>query len=301
MPLDHGERLIFARDSLTGLSVGDAIGESLSYRCDEARQRCDFSILRPGTVPYTDDTAMALSVIRQLEASTGDLDADRLAMDFTTRFRADPDRGYGRMARNVLARIHAGENWRLVSSEVFGGSGSFGNGAAMRVPPLGAYHAGAPEEAARLAAISAQITHSHTEGIAGAIAVAVAASVAASTRGESANSAAEKIWQQVIAITPKSEVVRRLERARTMQGSEPVQVAIELGNGAEISAQDTVPFCIWNACRNLNDYREAILSAIEVDGDCDTNAAIVGGIVTAFTGPDAIPSDWLLAREPLPQ
>ncbi|MGD7652056.1 MAG: ADP-ribosylglycohydrolase family protein, partial [Verrucomicrobiales bacterium] len=35
-------------------------------------------------------------------------------------------------------------------------------------------------------------------------------------------------------------------------------------------------------------------------GDCDTNCAIVGGIVSAFSGASGIPADWLAAREPLP-
>ena len=44
---------------------------------------------------------------------------------------------------------------------------------------------------------------------------------------------------------------------------------------------------------------EALLSTIEVGGDCDTNAAIVGGVVAAFTGSEGIPEDWRLAREGL--
>jgi len=35
-------------------------------------------------------------------------------------------------------------------------------------------------------------------------------------------------------------------------------------------------------------------------GDCDTNAAIVGGIVALSVGREGIPNDWLKAREPLP-
>jgi ADP-ribosylglycohydrolase len=53
------------------------------------------------------------------------------------------------------------------------------------------------------------------------------------------------------------------------------------------------------ACRSIGDYREALLATIEVGGDCDTNAAIVGGIVTGYAGRDAIPGDWLRAREEL--
>jgi ADP-ribosylglycohydrolase len=84
-----------------------------------------------------------------------------------------------------------------------------------------------------------------------------------------------------------------------MSQAAPAEIARELGNGMEISAQDTVPFCIWSACRSLTDYRETILSTVETGGDCDTNCAIVGGIVTAYLGNAGIPRDWLSAREPL--
>ena len=55
-----------------------------------------------------------------------------------------------------------------------------GNGAAMRVAPVGAYFADDPDRAAHEAQHSAVITHAHPEGQAGAIAVAVAAATAAS-------------------------------------------------------------------------------------------------------------------------
>src|SRR5262245_24425657 len=52
------------------------------------------------------------------------------------------------------------------------GPGSWGNGAAMRVAPPGAFFAGDPAEAAWQAALSATVTHTHPEAVAGAIAAA---------------------------------------------------------------------------------------------------------------------------------
>ncbi len=45
--------------------------------------------------------------------------------------------------------------------------------------------------------------------------------------------------------------------------------------------------------------QEAILSTVEVGGDCDTNAAIVGGIVASYNGHGNIPGKWLRVRERL--
>ena len=111
--------------------------------------------------------------------------------------------------------------------------------------------------------------------------------------------AAESIWQAAINYAGEGEVQRRLQLARTMPDATAEEAARALGNGTEISAQDTVPFCIWNTCRCLSDYREAIISTIEVGGDCDTNCAIVGGIITSYATSAAIPAEWLRVRERL--
>ncbi|MGI9240630.1 MAG: ADP-ribosylglycohydrolase family protein [Verrucomicrobiales bacterium] len=299
MDPNHDLQLELALEVLDGLSVGDALGEALSYQCYRARELDDFSAFADGSVRYTDDTEMALGIIDVLRSSRS-IDEDLLAWKFAARFKRDPDRGYGRMARRILEEIGAGVAWRAAAGGAFGGGGSFGNGAAMRVAPLGAYFSGDPARLSEAAARSAQVTHCHPEGIAGAVAVAAAAGAATAARGSLQQpAAAERIWEEVLHRTPPSLVHDRLAGARGMVDAAPGEIAKEFGNGAEISAQDTVPFCIWNACRCLGDYSEAILSTVEVDGDCDTNAAIVGGIVTGFLGREGIPADWLRVRERL--
>lgn len=292
------ERLVRARESLEGLSVGDAIGESFSYQYYRCREICDFSAFRPGTVRYTDDTEMAVAIFETLERMGG-IDEDVMAWAFSSRFRKDPDRGYGKMARHILKEIGDGTPWREASSNAFGG-GSFGNGAAMRVAPLGAYFFDDLSLVPAMAKKSAQVTHFHPEGIAGAIAVAVAAAVASSYKGKPLDQAAKAIWDAVLDLTPESNVRVRLTTAHRLSDVNAKDVAREVGNGAEVSAQDTVPCCLWIACESLGCYREAMLSTIEVGGDCDTNCAIVGGIVSAFSGAGGIPEDWHTARERLP-
>lgn len=294
---DHKERLKLAREALEGLSVGDAVGEALSYRYSEVRESCDFSVFRDGSLRYTDDTEMAMAVFGTLRVTRA-VSEDALAWAYSSRFRRDPDRGYGRMARRILDEIAAGVPWQEVSAKAFGG-GSFGNGAAMRVAPLGAYYADEYEIVPEMAARSARVTHFHPEGIAGAVAVAAGAAAAAAARLESFDSAVDAVWSAVIALTPESAVRDKLVDARSMTTSTHEEASHELGNGSDISSQDTVPFCLWNACRCLDDYEEAILSTIEVGGDCDTNSAIVGGIVSSYTGISEIPSEWLRVRERL--
>ena len=53
------------------------------------------------------------------------------------------------------------------------------------------------------------------------------------------------------------------------------------------------------AAHHLDHFVEALGTTIGVGGDCDTNAAIVGGIVALSAGRDNIPTEWLKAREPI--
>ena len=73
-----------------------------------------------------------------------------------------------------------------------------------------------------------------------------------------------------------------------------------LGNGSQITCQDTLPLSLWVAARHLDDDQSAVVAAIRARGDIDTNAAIVGGIVALATGADGIPKDWLADREGVP-
>ncbi len=80
-----------------------------------------------------------------------------------------------------------------------------------------------------------------------------------------------------------------------------VQVAVaKLGNGSAVTAPDTVPFALWCAAHNLDNFDEALWATVSGLGDRDTTCAIVGGIVVMYTGVESIPSKWLEHREPIP-
>jgi ADP-ribosylglycohydrolase len=294
--LYEATRLGYAYDSLAGLSVGDALGAQYFM---PGRRYAD---LAAGAVPppvweWTDDTEMACSVYWMLREA-GCVERDRLAAVFADR--CEPYRGYGAGAFTVLRRIRTGTPWAVAAAEAFGGEGSCGNGAAMRIAPLGAYFPDAPGRVATEAVGCAEVTHAHPEGIAGAVAVAVASCHAAAARLAGTTPAAGAFLDAVTELVPEGRVRSGLRRARRMMRASVAEAAYELGNGAQVTAQDTVPFTIWVAARFLTDYPAAIRACVEAGGDVDTTAAIVGGIVAAHTGQDGIPPDWLAAREPLP-
>jgi ADP-ribosylglycohydrolase len=293
----HDPRLERAIIALEGLSVGDAFGERFFFDPDLAGHLLIQRALPAAPWAYTDDTEMALSIVSVLRRHAT-IDQDALAASFATHF--NPSRGYGAGALRLLRRVQGGQSWRTAAVDLFGGQGSYGNGAAMRVAPLGSFFADDLDQVVAEATRSAEITHTHPEGIAGAIAVAVAAAWA--TRiGQGGAPSSMGLCAMVLPYVPDSEVRARIMRAVNLSPGSPAHWAVGvLGNGIAISAQDTVAYCLWCASSYLADYEAALWHTASGLGDIDTNCAIVGGIVGARVGLAGIPAAWRQSREPLP-
>jgi ADP-ribosylglycohydrolase len=295
--LGSDERLRRALDSLDGLSVGDAFGEQFFGVTEKVVRRIERREVPAAPWSWTDDTAMATVIVERL-ARDGAIDPDALARSLAARLMADPHRGYGRGAYEILTRVAAGESWRDLAPAAFGG-GSFGNGAAMRAAPIGAWFADDPARAAEEARRSAVVTHAHPDGIAGAIAVAAAAALASGPRVGRAAPPQGDLLGAVAGLVPPGAVRDAIHRAATLAGASAVDAARVLGSGQKVSAVDTVPFALWCADRHLGDYVEALWSVVSGLGDRDTTAAITGGVVASRVGGEGIPAMWLECREPL--
>lgn len=280
--------------SLRGLAVGDAVGAC--YFIPLNQPSLADRLLPPDPWYWTDDSEMACSVYAVLR-DHGRIDQDALARSFADHH--DFDRGYGAGVNRMLRLIRQeGADWREQAAGMFDGRGSWGNGAAMRVAPLGAWY-GADDlgRVAAQAAASAEVTHTHAEGVAGAVAVALAAALAATT-----DLTGYEFLDEIAERTPPGLVRDGIGNAmRLLPLSDPRSASASLGNGRYISAPDTVPFCLWVAAKRLGDYEAAFWDTALVGGDIDTNCAIVGGIVAARVGVDGIPEEWRKRCEPLPE
>ncbi len=294
LPPDHEERMNRARVALDGLSVGDAFGERFFVSPATVEGLIEQRALPAAPWRWSDDTAMALGVFEVLER-LGGIDRDQLAAVFARRYWAEPDRGYGGGAHRVLQSLNEGVSWAVAAASLFEGQGSMGNGSAMRVSPIGAYFADDLALVVAHAAASADPTHAHPEGRAGAIAVAVATAVAC-THGRAAS--AERLLDEVLGRTPEGPTREGLVYARRLGfGVDLRTAASALGNGARVTAADTVPFSVWAAARHLHDFEEAMWTTVAALGDRDTTCAIVGGIVASTGAP--VPPHFMSAREPL--
>ena len=148
---------------------------------------------------------------------------------------------------------------------------------------------------------SSDLTHAHPEGIAGAIAVAAATALAWQLRGSS-KPQPQEFLDRILFMIPNSEVAFKTQLARDLQTHTTIRIAATmLGNGSEVTAQDTVPFVLWSAAHHLDNYESALWHTASGLGDMDTTCAMVGGIVVMYTGIEGIPVEWLNNREPLPE
>ena len=117
-----------------------------------------------GELWYTDDTQMMIGVAETLVEHRAIVE-DRLCAAFVANYV--PSRGYGRGARKVLEAMEDGKDHRLVAATVLPG-GSHGNGAAMRVAPVGLLFRDDGDRVWEQARASALPTHVHPLGVEGA-------------------------------------------------------------------------------------------------------------------------------------
>lgn len=298
LPSDHAARMDRLRLSLDGLSIGDAFGQRFFGPVAMGDQLVSRQ-LPPGPWKYTDDTEMALALASVLETQ-GTVDSAALAAEFAARFAVDPHRCYGAGMHTMLDEINRGRPWREAAASLFGGEGSLGNGSAMRVAPLGAYFADDFATVATQARISAAVTHLHPEGAAGAIAVAIAAAWAWQWNSGGRREPRAALLANAYQHTPDGSVRQGIARAQQVELDEWEFTAAEmLGNGGQITCADTVPFCLWIATRHLDSFTDAMWNTVRAGGDIDTNAAIVGGIVSLAVGRPGVPEEWRRLRESL--
>jgi len=274
--------------ALLGALAGDCIGapyeggrpvgrEAAVRRVDRALSR---RILR-----YTDDTELLLALTDHLVDDDDRVDGDRLVRRMRERF--DPRRGYGAGMRRLVELWRAGRTPGEATTAVFP-DGSYGNGAAMRVAPVGLRWAGQPDQVTDVATRSARVTHVHPVGIDGAVvqahAVARAASTGAFTRADLAD---------LPASTP--QLRDGLDAAaHTDPATAPPVVADALGTAPV--AHRSVPAAVWCAATG-DDVLQAITLAVALGGDTDTIATMAAAIRGAVAGASGIPAAWAAVLE----
>ncbi|MGQ9459711.1 MAG: ADP-ribosylglycohydrolase family protein [Candidatus Bathyarchaeaceae archaeon] len=268
---------------LVGSAIGDALGSSFEGSWFSEATIESFS------GRWTDDTHMMIGVAESLIENEG-FDGSHMAQTFIKNYELEPWRGYASGPPQIFKWIKSGVAWNEASKRLFGGSGSYGNGAAMRVAPVGLFYHNDLEQLRAVAYGQSQITHSHELGMEGALLQAYA--VALATKADPSFGLDPSAFLKKLRAFTRNEVYRqKLERAWKLLGeTNKVVIVRELGNGIE--AHNSVPAAIYSFLRHPNSFEECVLYAISLGGDTDTIGAMAGAISGAYHGVEAIPERW---------
>jgi poly(ADP-ribose) glycohydrolase ARH3 len=279
------------RGCLLGLALGDGLGapfEGLSgetiYRSFGPARRV-FDHPPVGQLLYTDDAEMMIGVAECLVAN-GRIDPDDLARRFHQNFT--PWRGYGPGMRRIAEAMNTGRDWRELVRTVFPG-GSLGNGAAMRVAPVGLLFHEDLDRVAAEAAGSAMVTHVHPIGIDGAAVMATAVALAIRDAGRPFDRRGFFLELAGRATTEEFEWQLRTASKQTPTDS------LTFGNSLE--AHRSVTSAIQCFANHPDSYNSAVGSAIALGNDTDTLAAMAGAISGARLGIAALPAKSLAMME----
>lgn len=290
---DDREQQGRARGCLLGAACGDGLGAPFEGSATVDAEQLSTWLRTPIPLTYTDDTAMMIVLAEHLAGAVaigGDLDQDALAEAFLRAWQAEPRRGYGAGTVRLFEQMMGGTSWREARLSLFAGQGSFGNGAAMRVAPVGLL----PYPLTAIAALArrtADVTHAHPLGREGAVAQACAVALALTgDRKEALDRAAflDQLGHQVDEAAYHEQLVRL---AQLTPHTPAEQIATEIGNG--VSALEAVPAALAAFLLHPDDPWDAVDYAISIGGDTDTIATMTGALVGARRGETALPATWL--------
>jgi poly(ADP-ribose) glycohydrolase ARH3 len=278
---------------LLGLALGDALGALVEGQSAEAVGGRFANVQQLIAYPreeiwYTDDTQMAIGIAETLVAH-GEIIEGRLCEAFVANYV--PSRGYGRGARAVLEAMEEGRDHRQVAEQYFPG-GSYGNGAAMRVAPVGLLFQDDRRRLWEQARASALPTHLHPLGIEGAQLLALA--VAHAVRSERFDR--PSFFAELRSACASDAYRAKITEAESVEN--PKQLA-PLGN--RIEALHSAPTAIASFALTPESFAETIGNVILLGGDTDTLAAMAGALSGAYVGRGGLPPSLLQRLENSPK
>ena len=275
------------RGYLFGSACGDALGFPVEHLTLEEikEQYGEKGILAPlQDSPWTDDTQLMLVLSRSL-LQGAELELPELMGHIAEElvlWLEEPGMGVGATSRGAALRLREGIHWNKsgIRSKIRGGL--------MRVGIMGFIYRNSPEKLIKTALFSGRITHSHP--------ISDAASIAGAYIVKLALDGVEprEMFKPILNVTEgvSQEFTKALENsyeiAHSVMGDE--DALRKLGQGWY--ADETFALAYFCILRYPKDYRKAVLTAVNITGDSDSVGSVVGGILGAMLGIEAVPVSW---------
>ena len=240
---------------MLGAIYGDIVGSRFEFT---GFNEYDFTMLHP-SCHFTDDTLMTLAVgvslvVTKNNRSNYKSTLIRYMKEIAHKY---PKVGWGNLFYNWLFKSKASVPYN-----------SYGNGAAMRISPVG-WVCDTLEETIKLSKLTTEITHNHPEGIKGAEAVAVAIFMART------GSSTEQIKAKMLDYYPELKDMSIAKLKNSGYGLDE--------SGRWVTCEGSVPQAIC-AFLESTSFEDAVRKAISLGGDSDTQACITGSIAEAYYG-----------------
>lgn len=249
---------------MIGAIIGDIVGSRFEFNNHRSK---DFELFTD-VCEATDDSIMTLAVakaIMETEKNTKHSSEDYYNSEYYSLLKRLTIKYMQEIGRNYPNCGYGGNFGHWIFSNNPKPYNSYGNGAAMRISPVG-FIGRSEQEIWDLSRTITSITHNHIEGLKGAEVTAIA------------------IFMARFGFT-KSEI-----RDKINTNYYPLNFTIdEIRSSYEFNetCQATVPQAIA-AFLESTSFEDAIRTAISVGGDSDTLAAITGSIAEAYYG---VPED----------
>ncbi len=279
--------------AMVGSALGDAIGE-LAFRYREKSVLLSI-IERAEILTYTDDTAMAIGLAESILEKRG-IDPQHLGDTFCRNFYQEPWRGYASGPPTIFSLVKSqGLSYVEAARSLFGGRGSLGNGAAMRIVPVGLFFRHS-ENLYGMACASATVTHTHPVGIDGAAVQAWAIAKGVEMNPEE-EFPLESFIQGLISFSRTEQIRSKMEQVGELilKGVAPKTAADLLGRS--VAVDESLPFAIYSFIRHPKSFVDCLFCAILNGGDRDTLGAMACAISGAYLGIKAIPALWRMKLE----
>ena len=274
---------------MIGSALGDAIGELAFFH--QTKETLCTHLEQVETYRYTDDTAMSLGIAESI-LKKGCLDEQDLGETFRQNFKREPWRGYASGPPTVFSMVEErGITYAEAAQRLFGGSGSFGNGSAMRVVPVGLVFHDAPDlyETARASAV---VTHAHPLGIDGAAVQAKAVALAVQ-RDPNDAFPSDAFVQDILGFARTSEMRDKIREVGGLISSRAHPSVAAQRLGRSVAVHESQPFALYSFLRHPKAFEDCLWCAILNGGDRDTLGAMACAISGASLGINAIPQSWI--------
>lgn len=293
--LESGARLNRQRGCLIGLAVGDALGAAVEFKSPgtfhpvTGYRAGGPHGLDPGE--WTDDTSMALALADSIAQAGWDLNDQ--ALRYVSWWREGAysvnDRCFD-IGNTTVAALHRFQQDQNASNSGDRSSRASGNGSIMRLAPVPiCYLEHFPDQIQQLATLAAESslpTHASPQCVSACRYMALV--LAGLMHGLDRNEVLAADWGPLEQLRQLEPLHPEVEEVASGSFRELQPPAIK-GSGYVVKSLEAA---LW-AFHDAQDFREAVLRAVNLGDDADTTGAICGQFAGAYWGEAGVPQEWL--------